>query len=42
MKLRGTLGGLNLLIEPGDTGSSVQDALSVRTELLAKIGRAHV
>jgi len=35
MKLRGTLGGLNLLIEPGDTGSSVQDALSVRTELLA-------
>ncbi|GGK88542.1 septum site-determining protein MinC [Deinococcus radiotolerans] len=35
MKLRGTLGGLNLLIEPGDTGSSVQDALSVRTDLLA-------
>ncbi|NTX99367.1 septum site-determining protein MinC [Deinococcus sp. JMULE3] len=35
MKLRGTLGGLNLLIEPGDTGSSVQDALSVRADLLA-------
>ncbi|PTA69321.1 septum site-determining protein MinC [Deinococcus arcticus] len=35
MKLRGTLGGLNLLLEPGDTAQAVQDALAGRTELLA-------
>ncbi|GGK32890.1 putative septum site-determining protein MinC [Deinococcus malanensis] len=35
MKLRGTLGGLNLLLEPGDTAESVTELLSVRTELLA-------
>ncbi|MBZ9713000.1 septum site-determining protein MinC [Deinococcus multiflagellatus] len=35
MKLRGTLGGLNLLLEPGDTAQAVQDALDARRELLA-------
>ncbi|UBV43822.1 septum site-determining protein MinC [Deinococcus taeanensis] len=35
MKLRGTLGGLNLLIEPGDTGPSVLEGLSARTDLLS-------
>ncbi|MFB9992276.1 septum site-determining protein MinC [Deinococcus oregonensis] len=35
MKLRGTLGGLNLLLEPGDTGPDVAGALAVRAELLA-------
>jgi septum site-determining protein MinC len=35
MKLRGTLGGLNLLLEPGDTGPDVAEALAVRAELLA-------
>ncbi|UQN06081.1 septum site-determining protein MinC [Deinococcus sp. QL22] len=35
MKLRGTLGGLNLLLEPGDTGTDVAEALAVRAELLA-------
>ncbi|ADV67696.1 septum site-determining protein minC [Deinococcus maricopensis DSM 21211] len=34
MKLRGTLGGLNLLLEPQDTGVGVTDALGSRTELL--------
>lgn len=34
MKLRGTLGGLNLLIEPGDTGPSVLEALRVRADML--------
>ncbi|ANE43566.1 septum site-determining protein MinC [Deinococcus puniceus] len=34
MKLRGTLGGLNLLLEPGDTGPDVAGALAVRAELL--------
>ena len=34
MKLRGTLGGLNLLLEPQDTAASVTDALLSRTELL--------
>ncbi|WP_412029498.1 septum site-determining protein MinC [Deinococcus yunweiensis] len=33
MKLRGTLGGLNLLLEPGDTAQSVSDTLRVRDEL---------
>ncbi|MFC4639333.1 septum site-determining protein MinC [Deinococcus hohokamensis] len=35
MKLRGTLGGLNLLLEPGDTAASVRETLSVRSDLLA-------
>ncbi|MVN86264.1 septum site-determining protein MinC [Deinococcus sp. HMF7620] len=35
MKLRGTLGGLNLLLEPGDTGPAVTEALGVRADLLA-------
>lgn len=35
MKLRGTLGGLNLLLEPGDTAAGVTELLSVRTDLLA-------
>ncbi|MFC4425380.1 septum site-determining protein MinC [Deinococcus navajonensis] len=35
MKLRGTLGGLNLLLEPGDTAASVREALTVRPELLS-------
>ncbi|PNY82403.1 septum site-determining protein MinC [Deinococcus koreensis] len=34
MKLRGTLGGLNLLLEPGDTAQSVQGTLAARSELL--------
>jgi len=34
MKLRGTLGGLNLLLEPGDTAQSVTLSLGPRTELL--------
>lgn len=34
MKLRGTLGGLNLLLEPGDTAHSVGELLAVRTDLL--------
>ncbi|GHF28346.1 septum site-determining protein MinC [Deinococcus metalli] len=34
MKLRGTLGGLNLLLEPGDTAQSVAEGLRVREELL--------
>lgn len=34
MKLRGTLGGMNLLLEPGDTAQSVSQALAPRTELL--------
>lgn len=38
MKLRGTLGGINLLLEPGDTAGSVAQALAPRAELLA----AHV
>ncbi|MFC3834491.1 MULTISPECIES: septum site-determining protein MinC [Deinococcus] len=33
MKLRGTLGGLNLLLEPGDTAQSVSEALRGRGEL---------
>lgn len=33
--MRGTLGGLNLLLEPGDTGPDVTEALAVRAELLA-------
>lgn len=35
MKLRGTLGGLNLLLEPGDTEQTVTRSLSPRTELLS-------
>lgn len=35
MKLRGTLGGLNLLLEPGDTEQTVTRSLSTRTDLLA-------
>lgn len=35
MKLRGTLGGLNLLLEPGDTAAGVRETLALRTELLA-------
>ncbi|GAA0519995.1 septum site-determining protein MinC [Deinococcus depolymerans] len=35
MKLRGTLGGMNLLLEPGDTADAVNEALAVRAELLA-------
>ncbi|GGL99710.1 septum site-determining protein MinC [Deinococcus aerophilus] len=35
MKLRGTLGGLNLLLEPGDTAQTVQQALGAHPELLA-------
>lgn len=38
MKLRGTLGGMNLLLEPGDTAVSVSQALVPRAELLG----AHV
>jgi septum site-determining protein MinC len=34
MKLRGTLGGMNLLLEPGDTAPGVTQALAARTELL--------
>ncbi|WP_345461791.1 septum site-determining protein MinC [Deinococcus carri] len=34
MKLRGTLGGMNLLLEPGDTATSVSQALAPRAELL--------
>ncbi|MDG9427167.1 hypothetical protein OLF90_10860, partial [Streptococcus pneumoniae] len=34
MKLRGTLGGLNLLLEPGDTPESVAHALASRAEML--------
>lgn len=34
MKLRGTLGGLNLLIEPGDTADSMRQSLQQRAELL--------
>ena len=34
MKLRGTLGGLNVLIEPEDTPSSVETALGGKHELL--------
>ncbi|WP_309570574.1 septum site-determining protein MinC [Deinococcus sp.] len=34
MKLRGTLGGLNLLLEPGDTAQSVESTLRVREEML--------
>ncbi|MFC4453358.1 septum site-determining protein MinC [Deinococcus sonorensis] len=34
MKLRGTLGGLNLLIESEDTAGSVADTLSARPDLL--------
>ncbi|THF88769.1 septum site-determining protein MinC [Deinococcus sp. KSM4-11] len=33
MKLRGTLGGLNLLLEPGDTAQSVGEALRGREEV---------
>ncbi|WP_291425162.1 septum site-determining protein MinC [Deinococcus sp.] len=35
MKLRGTLGGLNLLLEPGDTASSVAHSLENYSDLLA-------
>lgn len=38
MKLRGTHGGLNILLEPGDTALTVTGALSARADLLA----AHV
>ncbi|GGR44113.1 putative septum site-determining protein MinC [Deinococcus seoulensis] len=34
MKLRGTLGGMNLLLEPTDTAGSVAEALGVRAALL--------
>ncbi|MEF2280018.1 septum site-determining protein MinC [Deinococcus sp. YIM 134068] len=34
MKLRGTLGGLNLLLEPGDTAAGVTGALAARADLL--------
>ncbi|WP_034360349.1 septum site-determining protein MinC [Deinococcus phoenicis] len=34
MKLRGTLGGMNLLLEPGDTAEGVAQALAPRAELL--------
>ena len=34
MKLRGTFGGLNLLLEPGDTGPGVTRLLAEKTELL--------
>ncbi len=34
VKLRGTLGGLNLLIEPGDTAPSVEQGLLSKRELL--------
>ncbi|MCD0162639.1 septum site-determining protein MinC, partial [Deinococcus sp. 6YEL10] len=34
MKLRGTLGGMNLLLEPGDTADSVHESLAVRADLL--------
>ena len=34
MKLRGTLGGMNLLLEPADTAGSVAEALGVRATLL--------
>lgn len=34
MKLRGTLGGMNLLLEPGDTAQRVTELLSVRLEHL--------
>lgn len=34
MKLRGTLGGLNLLLEPGDTAQGVEQTLAARTEML--------
>lgn len=36
MKLRGTLGGLNLLLEPGDTAASVNRTLEGRPELLGQ------
>lgn len=36
MKLRGTLGGLNLLLEPSDTASSVERDLLTRREMLAQ------
>ena len=35
MKLRGTHGGLNILVEPGDTALTVAGALSARADLLA-------
>jgi len=34
MKLRGTLGGINLLLEPGDTAGSVTQALAPRAGML--------
>lgn len=36
MKLRGTIGGLNLLLEPGDRPESVRAALTARRELLGE------
>ncbi len=36
MKLRGALGGLNLLIEATDTRTTVLDALAARREMLAQ------
>lgn len=36
MKLRGTIGGLNLLLERGDTPESVRAALTTRRELLTE------
>ena len=36
MKLRGTIGGLNLLLERGDTPDSVEAALTPRRELLTE------
>lgn len=35
MKLRGTLGGLNLLLEPGDTGDTVRRSLQTYRHMLA-------
>ena len=35
MKLRGTLGGLNLLLEPGDTGDTVRRSLQTYRQMLA-------
>lgn len=35
MKLRGTFGGLNLLLEPGDTAASVKRSLNLRADELA-------
>ncbi|SEJ02976.1 septum site-determining protein MinC [Deinococcus reticulitermitis] len=35
MKLRGTLGGLNLLLEPGDTGEGIRRSLQTSLPMLA-------